>query len=44
MIKSATVAGKGVETLNNEIYAYSKQSIEEFHRRQQGHAGLQVGA
>ena len=27
--KSATVAGKGVETLNNEIYAYSKQSIED---------------
>jgi len=28
-MKSATVAGKGVETLNNEIYAYSKQSIED---------------
>jgi phasin family protein len=27
--KSATVAGKGVETINNEIYAYSKQSIED---------------
>jgi phasin family protein len=27
--KSATVAGKGVETLNNEIYAYSKQSLED---------------
>jgi phasin family protein len=28
-VKSATVAGKGVETINNEIYAYSKQSIED---------------
>jgi phasin family protein len=28
-MKSATVAGKGVETINNEIYAYSKQSIED---------------
>ena len=28
-MKSATVAGKGAETLNNEIYAYSKQSIED---------------
>jgi phasin family protein len=27
--KSATVAGKGVETINSEIYSYSKQSIEE---------------
>jgi len=27
--KSATVAGKGVETLNSEIYAYSKQSLED---------------
>jgi phasin family protein len=27
-VKSANVAGKGVETLNNEIYGYSKQSIE----------------
>jgi phasin family protein len=26
--KSATVAGKGVETINSEIYSYSKQSIE----------------
>ena len=25
----ATVAGKGVETLNSEIYAYSKQSLED---------------
>jgi phasin family protein len=29
VMKSATVAGKGVETLSNEIYAYSKQSLEE---------------
>jgi len=29
VMKSATAAGKGVETLNNEIYAYSKQSLEE---------------
>ena len=27
--KSATVAGKGVESINSEIYSYSKQSIEE---------------
>ena len=27
--KSATVAGKGVESLNNEIYTFSKQSIED---------------
>ena len=29
VMKSATVAGKGVETLNSEIYAYSKQSLED---------------
>ena len=29
VMKSATVAGKGVETINNEIYSYSKQSIED---------------
>ena len=28
-MKSANVAGKGVETLHSEIYAFSKQSIEE---------------
>lgn len=28
-MKSATVAGKGVESLNTEIYSYSKQSIED---------------
>jgi phasin family protein len=28
-MKSATVAGKGLESLNSEIYAYSKQSIED---------------
>jgi phasin family protein len=27
--KSATVAGKGIETINGEIYSYSKQSIED---------------
>jgi phasin family protein len=27
--KSANAAGKGAETLHNEIYAYSKQSIED---------------
>jgi phasin family protein len=27
--KSATIAGKGVESFGNEIYAYSKQSIED---------------
>ena len=26
--KSATTAGKGVETIHNELYSYSKQSIE----------------
>ena len=29
VMKSATVAGKGVESINNEIYSYSKQSIED---------------
>ena len=29
MLKAANVAGKGAETLHNEIYAYSKQSIED---------------
>jgi phasin family protein len=29
LIKSATVAGKGAETLNNEIYAYAKQSLDD---------------
>jgi len=28
-MKSATVAGKGIETINSEIYSYSKQSIED---------------
>jgi len=27
--KSATVAGKGVESINSELYSYSKQSIED---------------
>ena len=27
--KSATVAGKGIESINSEIYSFSKQSIEE---------------
>jgi phasin family protein len=27
--KSATTAGKGIETINSEIYAYSKTSIED---------------
>lgn len=29
LIKSAAVAGKGAETLHNEIYAYAKQSMED---------------
>lgn len=28
-VKSANVAGKGVETLHNELYSFSKQAIEE---------------
>ena len=28
-VKAANVAGKGAETLHNEIYTYSKQSIED---------------
>jgi len=28
-MKAANAAGKGVETLHNELYAYSKQSVEE---------------
>jgi len=27
--KSATVAGKGIESINSEIYSFSKQSIED---------------
>lgn len=29
LMKSATVAGKSIETINNEIYSFSKQSIED---------------
>ena len=29
LIKSATVAGKGAETLQNEIYSYAKQALED---------------
>ena len=29
VMKSATAAGKSVESINNEIYSFSKQSIEE---------------
>ena len=29
VMKSATVAGKSAETINSEIYSFSKQSIEE---------------
>ena len=43
-MKSATVAGKGVETINSEIYSYSKQSIEDSIAASQGDDGLQVGA
>jgi len=28
-MKSATIAGKGIETINSEIYSYSKDAIEE---------------
>lgn len=28
-MKAANAAGKGVETLHNELYSYSKQSVEE---------------
>ena len=28
-MKSATVAGKGIESINSELYSYSKESIEE---------------
>jgi phasin family protein len=28
-VKSATVAGKGIETINNELYSFSRQSIED---------------
>ena len=28
-VKSANAAGRGAETLHNEIYAYSKQSVED---------------
>jgi phasin family protein len=29
VMKSAAAAGKGVETINNEFYAYAKQSLED---------------
>jgi phasin family protein len=29
VMKSATVAGKGVESINSELYSFSKQSIED---------------
>lgn len=29
VVKSATAAGKGVETLNSELYSYSRQSLED---------------
>lgn len=29
VMKSATVAGKGVESINNELYSFSRQSIED---------------
>lgn len=29
VMKSATTAGKGIESINSEIYSYSKQSIED---------------
>jgi phasin family protein len=29
LIKSATAAGKGAETLHNEFYSYAKQSLED---------------
>src|ERR1700734_2953205 len=28
-VKAANAAGKGVETLHNELYSYSKQSVED---------------
>ena len=28
-VRAATAAGKGVETLNNELYSFSKQSVED---------------
>ena len=28
-MQSATIAGKGIETLNTELYSYSRQSIED---------------
>ena len=43
-MKAANAAGKGVETLHNELYAYSKQSVEESICRHEGAARLQVGA
>ncbi len=42
-IKSANVAGKGVETLHNEIYSFSKQAIEDQMAASQGADGVQVG-
>ena len=41
-VKSASVAGKGAETLHNEIYSYSKQSIEGFDHRRKGAVRHQV--
>ena len=44
VMKSATVAGKGVESINSEIYSYSKQSIEESIAATKAVHGFQVGA
>ncbi len=41
-VKSASVAGKGAETLHNEMYSYSKQSVEDFDHRREGAVRHQV--
>ena len=41
--KAANVAAKGAETLHNEIFAYSKQSMEDTMAADQGADDHQVG-
>ena len=42
-MKSATVAGKGVESINSEIYSYLQAVDRRVRRRHQGGDGFQVG-
>ena len=41
-MKSANAAGKGAETLHNEIYSYSKQSVEDSMAADEGGSRFEV--